>query len=124
MFKRDDDGTTIKCTRGDKGNITLRKKKRSDGSIEPFYKDDIIIFTIKNNFGESEPVFRKEILVPEDCEKVVISLTKEDTTIGDLISKPVNYQYEVSIGEDVTLLGYDDNGPKIFRLYPEGNNDK
>ncbi len=125
MFKIDDsDKTTIKCTRGDKGNIFITKKKKSDGSIEPFYKDDIVIFTIKNNFGDSEAVLRKEIKVEEDCNTVKIPLSKEDTTIGDLIASPVKYQYEVSINDDLTILGYDEKGPKIFQLYPEGSNDE
>ena len=125
MFKVDSSGkTTIKCTRGDKGNILITKKKKSDGSVEPFYKDDIVIFIIKNNFGDSEAVLRKEIKVEEDCNTVKISLSKEDTTIGDLIASPVKYQYEISINDDFTILGYDETGPKIFQLYPEGSNDE
>ena len=125
MFKIDkSDKTTIKCTRGDKGNIILKKKLREDGTIEPFYKDDIVIFTVKNNFADSEPLLRKEIKVLEDCESLKISFSKEDTTIGDLIATPVKYQYEISINEDLTILGYDESGPKIFQLYPEGSNDK
>ena len=124
MFKIDsEDKTTIKCTRGDKGSITVRKKI-DENSYEPFYKDDKVIFSVKNNFGDSEVVLRKEIKVTEDTDSVTFSFTKDDTTIGDLISSPQRYQYDISINEDITILGFDDiTGAKYFILYPEGSND-
>lgn len=125
MFKVDkEDKTTIRCTRGDKGNIIVRKK-RKDGSYEPFYSDDVVILSIKENFGDSEVVLRKEIKVAEDIDSVTFNLSKEDTKIGDLISSPTKYQYDISINDDMTILGYDDEtGAKYFVLYPEGSSDE
>lgn len=123
MFKIDkDDKTTIKCTRGDKGSIRVRKKI-NEGEFEPFYKDDKVVFTVKNNFGDSDVILRKEVIVKEDSDYVIFNFDKKDTTIGDLISSPKKYHYDVSINEDMTILGYDESGPKIFELYPEGSND-
>lgn len=123
MFRLDTvDKTTIKCTRGDRGSINI-KKQDDKGNFENFIKGDKVIFSIKNNFSDSEPVFRKIVEVEEDSEFVTFELTKEDTTLEDLISSPKEYQYDVSINDDLTIIGYDDDGPKIFRLYPEGSSD-
>ena len=56
-------------------------------------------------------------------DSVRIRLRREDTKIGDIIHKPVKYWYEVELNPDTepqTIVGYDDDGPKIFTLYPEG----
>ena len=55
--------------------------------------------------------------------EALISLNKEDTTIGDIINTPIDYWYEVQLNPETnpqTIIGYDENGAKIFRLYPEG----
>lgn len=124
MFKIDKDGTTLLVTRGDKGSIKV-KKKISDGVYEPFYKDDVVSFSLKNNFGASEPVLRKKVTVQEQTDTVTFEFSKDDTTIGDLISSPVRYQYDIAVNDDLTILGYDDQtGPKYFKLFPEGSNDQ
>ncbi len=124
MFKIDKDGTTLLVTRGDKGSIKV-KKKISDGVYEPFYKDDVVSFSLKNNFGDSEPVLRKKVTVQEKTDTVTFEFSKDDTTIGDLISSPVRYQYDIAVNDDLTILGYDDQtGPKYFKLFPEGSNDQ
>lgn len=124
MFKIDKDGTTVLVTRGDKGSIKV-KKKISDGVYEPFYKGDVVSFSLKNNFGESEPVLRKKVTVQEKTDTVTFEFSKDDTTIGDLISSPVRYQYDIAVNDDLTILGYDDQtGAKYFKLFPEGSNDQ
>ena len=43
--------------------------------------------------------------------------------VVDVISKPKDYWYEVVLNDDSypqTIIGYDADGPKLFRLYPEG----
>jgi hypothetical protein len=50
-------------------------------------------------------------------------LSKEDTKIGKKVNKPVDYWYEVELNPDTypqTIVGYDEDGAKIFKLYPEG----
>ena len=124
MFKIDKDGTTLLVTRGDKGSIKV-KKKISDGVYEPFYKDDVVSFSLKNNFGDNEPVLRKKVTVQEKTDTVTFEFSKDDTTIGDLISSPVRYQYDIAVNDDLTIFGYDDQtGPKYFKLFPEGSNDQ
>lgn len=125
MFRRDEkEPTTIKCNRGDKGGIKIRKKNKTTGEYEKFNVGDTVIFSVKINFAEETPVIRKKIEVTEETDLVIFYLSKDDTTIGELIAEPVTYQYDIAINDDITILGYDDNGPKKFILYPEGSNDK
>ena len=66
---------------------------------------------------------QKDVTVQEQGTEVQISLNKEDTTIGDIINTPIDYWYEIQLNPETnpqTIIGYDENGAKIFRLYPEG----
>jgi hypothetical protein len=68
-------------------------------------------------------VLRKDFIVAEEAEKVSILLTENDTRIGEVISKPVEYWYEIELNPDTqpqTVIGHDGNGAKIFKLFPEG----
>lgn len=124
MFKIDKDGKTLLVTRGDKGSVKV-KKKISEGVFEPFYEGDVVSFNLKNNFGDNEPVLRKKVIAQENTNVITFNFSKDDTTIGDLISSPVLYQYDIAVNEDMTILGYDDEtGPKYFKLFPEGSNDE
>lgn len=125
MFRRDEkEPTTIKCQRGDKGCITIRKKNKNTGQYEKFNVGETVIFSVKSNFAEETSVIRKKIEVTEETDSVTFCLSKDDTTIGELIAEPVTYQYDIAVNDDITILGYDDDGPKKFILYPEGSNDK
>ena len=65
-----------------------------------------------------------DVKVMEESQKVDLFLDKEDTSIGELIHKPKDYWYEIELNPDTepqTLVGYDDEGAKIFRLFPEGS---
>ena len=70
-----------------------------------------------------EVVLSKSVEAIPDTTEVDFKLTTEDTRIGEVINKPVDYWYEIELNPDTypqTLIGYDEDGPKIFRLYPEG----
>lgn len=119
MFKIKDD--TIHVTRGDQGIIELTI---FDYELQ---LGDKIIFTVKKKFNVKEFLIRKIVEVTEEMvgtNVVEIVLEKEDTTIGDLIASPVKYQYDICLNEDVTIIGYDEEGAKNFILYPEGSNDE
>lgn len=125
MFRKDKKvPTTIKCNRGDKGGIVFQKRNKVTGELEKFNIGDKVIFSVKNNFAEKDAVIRKTVEVTEETDSVIFRLSKKDTTIGELIAEPVTYQYDIAQNEDVTLLGYDDDGPKYFIVYPEGSNDE
>lgn len=115
------EGSTIKLNRGDVMNITLTLKTL-DGSDYTFQNGDKIVFSVYNkNKMDEEAVLLKEVDVLEQQESVIISLSSEETKIGELINKPVDYWYEVELNGEYTVIGYDDDGAKILRLYPEGS---
>ena len=116
------DGNLIKCPRGDAGYIDIRKSDSEDNT-EIFSKGDKVIFSIKNNFSEPEVILRKTVDVEEDTETVRIEFSHEDTLIGDLITNYMDYEYDINVNNKDTILGHDDSGAKIFRVYPTGSVD-
>lgn len=118
MFKINDD-LSIHITRGDAANFTLTA---NDGNYQ-FEQGDVVQLKVFEKKGCDCVVLQKDFPVTEDTDAVTISLAKEDTKIGELTSKPVDYWYEIELNPDTypqTIVGYDENGSKVFRLYPEG----
>lgn len=115
------DGTTIKLNRGDILSLSL-SLSLSDGTPYTFQIGDKIVFSVygKNKMSEGA-VLLKELIVDGEQQSIEITCTKEETKIGDLINKPVEYWYEIELNNENTVIGYDDNGPKILMLYPEGS---
>lgn len=113
-------GTSILLTRGDECTITLKvTPKENEDYI--FRQGDIITLSIYNKKGlENKPVLLKEVIIENDCNIVDISLTNQETKIGEIVNKPIDYWYEIQLNHSQTILGYDEKGPKIFTLYPEG----
>ena len=114
---------TICLTRGDVANIVVAASMQ-DGSAYTFSPNDIVRFRVFKKKDCGSVVMMSEVEVTEATESVTISLSKEDTKIGELINKPVDYWYEVELNPDTepqTIIGYDEEGEKIFRLYPEGS---
>lgn len=114
------DGTTILVNRGDTLNLSV-SIKTADETPYTFQQGDKVIFAVyPKKEMDKRPVLKKEVNVEEESQTVVISCTGEETKIGDYINKPVDYWYEIELNNEYTVLGYDDEGPKILRLYPEG----
>lgn len=103
----------IKINRGNRGTLKLVNKNGN------FAIGDKLKFSIvdKNNYNNL--IFQKEFIVTENSNVAYITLTKEDTTIGEIISKKKEYWYEIEYNGDLTILGFDDDGAKKFILYPE-----
>ncbi len=122
MFKINSTTKQIDITRGDIGTISI-SALNEDGEDYTFQVGDILrlgIFTAKNF---NDIILQKDVEVLEATTSVDLSLDSEDTTIGNIISKPVDYWYEIQLNPDTepqTIIGYDENGAKIFKLYPEG----
>ena len=116
---------SIFVTRGDIGSIVLRSKSAASAGESYLFKvGDVLRLQVceKNNYGRV--VLKKELVVGEESTAVSIQLSSIDTKIGDVINKPVDYWYEIELNPDTanqTLIGHDSDGPKIFRLYPEGD---
>lgn len=95
----------------------------TEGQQHLFKQGDVIRFRVLEKNHPETVIIQKDVTVESETPTVEISLKKEDTKIGELISKPVEYWYEVELNPETdpqTILGYDVSGPKILRLYPEG----
>ena len=120
MFVINDD-LTINITRGDSAVISVTAEI-NNASYE-FKPGDVVRFKV---FGKKDcegVVLNKDVTVTEATPAVEIKLEKNDTKIGDYIVKPVDYWYEVELNpetEPQTIIGYDENGAKVFKVYPEG----
>jgi hypothetical protein len=107
---------TIEINRGDRGTIVLKNKNGN------FKVGDVLKFSILRKKDYNIVVFQKRYVISEESNTFNIGLTSEDTRIGDIISKPVTYWYEIEYNGDNTILGYDSKGAKKFILYPEAPN--
>jgi hypothetical protein len=118
MFKID--GTKILLTRGDKCTITLKLKNENEEHI--LNPNDVISFTVYNKKAFNEkPLISKEIIINESTNNIDICLDSDDTKIGEITNKPIDYWYEIQLNHEQTIIGYDIDGPKILKLYPEGS---
>ena len=121
MFKILTDNT-ICITRGDIADIVVSAKLRT-GENYTFKAGDVVRFAVFKKKECSCVVVQKDAIVEAETTSVTIHLTSEDTRLDEIISKPVDYWYEIVVNPDTapqTIIGYDEAGEKIFRLFPEG----
>lgn len=120
MFVINED-LTIECTRGDAAVFSVGATLGSANYV--FKANDVVRFSVFAKKDCSDVVLQKDVKATEGAEAVEILLSSEDTKIGDTISKPVDYWYEVELNPETfpqTIIGYDKDGAKVFKLYPEG----
>lgn len=116
MFKIED--KTIYVTRGDK---LIINETDLDIDTTSIVVDDYVVFRLYNKKKLNElPLLEKKVIVEED-HKFSIELSKDETKIGELLNKPSTYWYEIEVNGENTIVGYDENGAKLFILYPEGD---
>ena len=121
MFKIDSN-KTIHITRGDVGIVEF-SILNEDETPYHFEAGDVVRFGVLAKKDMTNLIFQKDVQTEEDSTSVDIPLTEEETKIGDIINKPMDYWYEIQLNPETdpqTIIGYDEEGPKIFRLYPEG----
>ena len=107
---------SIYCTRGDAMSFVVPAEYT-------FRQGDIVRFQVFKKKDCAEVVLRKDFTVAEDTDRFEIVLTGDDTKFGAIISKPVDYWYEVEVNPGVasnTIVGYDEEGARVFKLFPEG----
>ena len=121
MFIINKNDKSIYITRGDWALISLTAVLDDDPYV--FQVNDVVRFKVFEKKGCDCVVLQTDVIVDESCEEVYIELTREETKIGDIIHKPKDYWSEIELNPDTnprTLVGYDEDGAKIFRLMPEG----
>lgn len=120
MFQLNDD-KSIYVTRGDIGHFAVTAV--DDGEKYIFKAGDLVRIKVYGKKDASSVVLQKDFPVIEEAESVDIILTEKDTKIGEVISKPKDYWYEVELNplsDPQTIIGYDEDGAKVFRVFPEG----
>lgn len=117
---------SIYVTRGDIGSFEVGIKAFDDTQYV-FKIGDVVRFNVHEHSRPDRVVLIKDVEVDTETEFVVISLGRDDTKIGGFINKPVDYWYEMELNPETapqTFIGYDKDGPKIFRLFPEGADER
>ena len=121
MYFVNQEDKSISVTRGD--TLLFSVSASGGEGVYTFKPGNVVRFKVFGKKSCDDVVLEKDFHVTEETESVDIYLTKEDTKLGEIISKPVDYWYEVELNpetEPQTIIGYDDDGPKIFKLFPEG----
>ena len=122
MFNIDEDGTTLKITRGQSGSLTFGALT-PEGEPYVFSVGDVIRLNVTKANKMNTVVMSVDTIVEENTEEVTISITSFDSKIGTAINKITDYWYDIELNPDSSiaqmLLGFDDDGPKILKLYPE-----
>jgi hypothetical protein len=121
MFKIDSD-KTIHITRGDIGSISIGAK--IEGTDYEFQQGDVIRFKVFKSKDCKCVEIKKDVVVDTAGTSVSVNLDGYETKIGEVVNKPTDYWYEVELNPETapqTIIGYDEEGAKIFRLYPEGS---
>lgn len=122
MFVINED-KSIYITRGDVAFFSI-EAKTDTGEKYKFMPGDVVRFKVCERKACENVVLSKDFGIETEAEEVSIYLEEKDTKFGEVISKPVEYWYEVELNpytDPQTILGYDEDGAKIFRLFPEGN---
>lgn len=120
MFRINED-LSIYCTRGDAAVFSVSAVVADAKYM--FQPGDVVRFTVFGKKDCSNVVLTKDFSVTEEAEAVEISLRGEETKFGGIINKPTDYWYEVELNPETypqTIIGYDEDGAKVFKLFPEG----
>lgn len=120
MFTINDD-LSIYATRGDVVFFTVVADENNVAYT--FQPGEILRIKIFEKKNVNKVVLEKEFPVEEETKTINVFLTSEETKLGDTISKPRDYWYEVEMNpytNPQTIIGYDEDGAKIFKLFPEG----
>ena len=116
-----DDGS-IYVTRGDVAYIRITCE--NNGKPYTFQAGEVLRFNVCEKKNCDKVVLQKDFPVTTATSAVDIVLDSADTKIGGVISKPTDYWYEVVLNpfdNPQTIIGYDAEGTRVFRLFPEAN---
>ena len=111
----------IYATRGDIAHISI--SLNNNGKPYTFQVGEVLRIKVYEKKNANNVVLQKDFPVTAVTQTMELYLDENDTKIGEVISKPKDYWYEIELNpfdNPQTIIGYDEDGPKIFRLFPEG----
>lgn len=117
------DNKSIYVTRGDIASIEVSAKSHT-GEAYVFKVGDVVRLQVFEKGRCNKIVLQKTVEALEECTTLDIFLETGDTRFCEVIHAPKDYWYELTLNPDTrpqTLVGYDDVGPKLFRIFPEGS---
>lgn len=95
---------------------------------EQFYQfqvGDKVKFNIYDKKGyDKQTLLSKTITIDTTTYEAMIPLTEEDTTFGEIYNKEKEYWYDISLNEDLTVVGYNEDGAMQFIQYPARGDDE
>ena len=97
-------------------------EKKQGNAKYLFQPGDVVRFKICEKKNYSKVFLLKDFEVEEETTSVIIFLDKWEMKFGEMINKPTDYYYEVELNPDTypdTFIGHNENGPAIFKLFPE-----
>ena len=107
---------TFHVTRGDSGSITIEYQ---DGATLP--ASTLLFRVYEQNGFDSDPIINIEENLPGDTTSFILDIpTSETQKFNNPEGEKDEYWYELKIGPDNTVLGYDETGAKLFYVYPTG----
>lgn len=103
----------ISFNRGEEIRINLR-------SNLDFKEGDFIKFRVTEINNVSNVLFEKEFMAEDGSRVILILLTPEDSrSFAEVSNSPLEYWYEIELNDKITVIGYDDFGPKKLTINPE-----
>lgn len=124
MFKINKDDMSISFTRGD--TIAFNVQANQGENLYKFAEGDKVTFRVSEAKDVGNVVLESSTTVTsetKDKDYVQISVTSAKTKQSFAQSnKPIEYWYEISLENILgvqTIIGYDDDGAKVLRVFPE-----
>ena len=120
MYRINEDNS-IYATRGD--IVILSVSADDNGKPYTFQAGEVLRIKVFGKKDAESVVLQKDFPITTATQTVELFLDETDTKIGEVISKAKDYWYEIELNpfdNPQTIIGYDEDGPKIFRLFPEG----
>ena len=122
MFVLNDDNS-IYVTRGDA--VYLKVSCKKNGAAYTFEPGEVLRVKVYGKKNCTNVVLQKDFPITANVQKVDVILSGADTKFGEVINKPRDYWYEVELNPfdeyPQTIIGYGEDGPCLFRLFPEGD---
>lgn len=111
---------TFHVTRGDSGTISIAY---ADGSSLPA---STLCFRVYAKDGfDSDPIINIEESLSGSSHLHTLYVDSSQTMkFENPTTDKDEYWYELKLGPDKTVLGYDETGAKIFYVYPTGKDDR
>ncbi len=122
MFGIEEDEDIMHLTRGDKAEFSVYYPIYVDDEVKNyvFKSGDRLSFIVKEKKGYTkEEVFRKDFIISEETPYPLITLTGEETKWGEIKNKKQVFWFDVVLNDDVTIMGFSEDGAAKIYLYPE-----